>query len=66
MKIKIIKIGKKGKNVYNYQADCLDIPGSPELGFGTTKKEAVANLFSIILYNKLGHYIKDYTVEFIE
>lgn len=32
-----------------YSADFTELPGSPPLGFGATKEEAVAELFRVIL-----------------
>lgn len=50
MKIKLIKCGE------NYwQADCLDLPGSPPIGVGKTDYEAIASLFSNLMYN-IEHY----------
>ena len=58
MKIKINKVADY------YSADCLDISGSPELGFGKTKREAVANLFLYIIRH--NYTIDTDMVEFIE
>lgn len=44
MKIKISERNgiKRGDH---YSADILELPGSPTLGFGVTKEEAVAHIF---------------------
>ena len=60
MKIKISKLA------HYYTADCLDLPGSPKLGFGKTKREAVAKLFLIIFKNNYAFTIDMDIVEFIE
>lgn len=40
-----ILIMKRGENEYN--ADFIEIPGSPATGFGETPEEAVASLFIV-------------------
>ena len=45
MKIKITEISQ-----INYKADLLDLPGSPWIGRGTTKEEAVGSLFFHLLH----------------
>lgn len=61
MKIKIDKIANG-----HYKADCLDIPGSPRIGVGKTKKDAVANLFIILYSDKYIDKIDMNRVIFIE
>lgn len=55
-----IEIEKSGDN---YRADCLDLPGTPPVGEGKTKEEAVASLFYRILFcsadeTKWTRYVK--------
>ena len=33
-----------------FRADCLELPGSPEVGIGATKDKAVINLLLKMLY----------------
>ena len=46
MNIKIIKVDG------GFQADCKDCPGSPPVGCGKTKEEAVAALFFVLMFNR--------------
>jgi hypothetical protein len=46
MKIKIEKTPRG-----NYVADCLEMPGSPPSGHGTSKKSAVANLLTLLFFS---------------
>lgn len=39
MKIEILKTKE------HYRADCLDLPGTPPVGIGSSKEQAVASLF---------------------
>lgn len=47
MNIEIIKI-KCGC----YQADCKDCPGTPPVGYGKTKIEALIALFYLLMFDK--------------
>lgn len=58
MKIKLTKIK------HYYRADCLDVPGTPPIGIGNKKHEAMANLFLNLIYSDLTKYIKCDTLEF--
>lgn len=44
MEIKITKV-KQNKKVIGFNADFIELPGSPAIGTGKTKEEAVATLF---------------------
>lgn len=48
MKININKFG------HGYSADCLDLPGSPPVGHGSTPEMALAALFYQILFDNTG------------
>lgn len=48
---------KLEKDNSTYRADCLDIPGSPPIGLGITKEEAIADLFINIQQYNLWQYI---------
>ena len=45
MKIRIEKMGKD-----YYRADCLDLPGSPPCGTGTTEVMALAALMYLLIF----------------
>lgn len=49
MKVKITKIVRK--KYTDYQADLLDLPGSPWIGRGETPQEAVVFLFYRIMHD---------------
>jgi len=44
-----IKIDKVSYGDVEYRADLLDLPGTPSIGEGRSKEEAVANLFYRLL-----------------
>ena len=48
MNIEITKV-----NDY-FMADCRDCPGTPPIGFGDTKEEAVAALFYVMTFGSTG------------
>jgi hypothetical protein len=54
MKIQILEITEGRNFEHCYQADCQDCPGSPPVGYGKTKEEAVAALFYQFLFGHTG------------
>ncbi len=65
-----IKLAKRGGSVW--QADIADLPGSPPVGYGDTKLEALAELFSNVLHacthgrTRWGYYVNFNKVEIVE
>ena len=53
MKIEVIKIDSGLKKGF-FQADCKDCPGSPPVGYGKTKVEAMAALFYLLMFDRPG------------
>jgi hypothetical protein len=51
MKIEIINVKSEKKRGNCFQADLKDCPGSPPVGYGKTKEEAVAALFFVLMFN---------------
>ena len=47
-----------------YRADCKDLPGSPYVGEGATKWEAVANLFHRLLAERDEFFNKGISITF--
>ena len=46
----------------SYRADCLDCPGTPPVGLGRTKVEALAALFYVMLFDSTdGSESKNWT-----
>ena len=45
---------KLEKDADGYRADCLDLPGSPPVGRGSTEVEAMANLTFILLFGNMA------------
>ena len=50
MNIEIIHINKDNNFDECFQADCEDCPGSPPVGYGKTREEAVAALFFLMMF----------------
>lgn len=50
-----IEVKKHGKG--HYRADCLDLPGSPRVGFGMSSAMAMAHLMVCMIKDKQIEYI---------
>lgn len=59
MTIKIEEIKSGLKKTDKFRADWTQLPGSPSCGFGSTKEEAVADLFRRLLYPGPTHSYLD-------
>lgn len=54
MNIEYRKI-EKGVNFEEcWQADCKDCPGTPPVGYGKTREEALAALFYLMMFSNTG------------
>lgn len=66
MNIEIIKIEKCKNFDPCFQADCKDCPGSPPVGYGTTKEESLAALFYNLMFDTTGGANSNYWMKYIK
>lgn len=58
-----VRITRNEKELYQYVADCIDLPGSPPVGRGTTREKATINLMYMLFMDthcNWRQYISDY------
>ncbi len=57
----IIELNKMNKLTKNWSADCIDLSGSPIIGIGKTKYEALVDLYINLLFHHRNNLNIDYS-----